>query len=78
MPKFTLFIEYHAENPNDQPPRKSNQEVAARDADEAVCAAEAVADFAISALAESVKISILDQRQAKTVKIVQRPLGISN
>jgi hypothetical protein len=76
MPKFTLFIEYHAENPNDQPPRKSNQEVAARDADEAVCAAEAVADFAISALGETVKISILDNRQTKNMKIVHSQVGI--
>lgn len=77
MPKFTLFIEYQTDHSNNQL-RRSNQEVAARDADEAICAADAVADFAMSALAESVKVEILDQRQAKTVKIVQRPLSIGH
>lgn len=77
MPKFTLFIKCYAETFNDQP-CELKQEVAARDADEAICAAEAVADFAMSALTECVEIRILDQRQAKTIKIVQRPICISN
>jgi hypothetical protein len=77
MPKFTLFIEYQADTTSEQT-SKWSQDVAARDVDEAICAAEAVADFAVSALEGSVQISILDQRQAQTVKVVRRPLDMQN
>jgi hypothetical protein len=73
MPNFVLFIEC---NPVPSTPIRSIQ-VAARDAGEAECAADAIADFAFAAVAQDVTIHIHDVATAREIKAVHRPLPIS-
>ena len=70
MPTFVLFIECE---PVPSTPLRSVY-VAARDADEAECAADAIADFAFTAVAQAVTIHIHDPATAREIKAVRRPI----
>ncbi|MGA3004113.1 MAG: hypothetical protein ABSE20_20560 [Acetobacteraceae bacterium] len=73
MPTFVLFIEC---DPMPSTPIRSIQ-VAARDADEAECAADAIADFAFAAVAQDVTIHIHDLVAAREIKAIHRPHPIT-
>ena len=73
MTTFVLFVEC---NPTPSIPVRSIR-VAARDADEAECAADAVADFAFAIVAQDVTIHIHDLATAREVKAVHRPVPLS-
>jgi hypothetical protein len=73
MPTFVLFVEC---NPVPSTPIRSIQ-VAARDAGEAECAADAIADFAFAAVAQDVTIHIHDLATAREIKAIRRPVPLS-
>jgi hypothetical protein len=73
MPTFVLFVEC---DPVPSAPLRSIQ-VAARDADEAECAADAIADFAFASVAQNVTIYIHDLATAREIRAVRRPVPIS-
>jgi hypothetical protein len=72
-PTFVLFIEC---DPVPSTPLRSIQ-VAARDAEEAECAAYAIADFVFAAVAQDVTIHIHDLAAAREIKAVRRPVSLS-
>jgi hypothetical protein len=71
MRSFVLFIEC---DPMPIIPLRSIQ-VMARDADEAECAAAAIADFAFVAMAQDVTIHIHDMAAARQIGAVHRPMA---
>jgi hypothetical protein len=73
MPTFVLFVEC---NPVPSTPIRSIQ-VAARDAGEAECAADAIADFAFAAVAQDVTIHIHDVAAAREIKAIHRPVPLA-
>jgi hypothetical protein len=73
MPTFVLFIEC---DPVPSTPIRSIQ-VAARDAGEAECAADAIADFAFAAIARDITIHIHDLATAREIKAIHRPAPMS-
>jgi hypothetical protein len=73
MSTFVLFVEC---DPTPSLPIRSIQ-VAARDAGEAECAADAIADFAFAVVAQDVTIHIHDLTTAREIKTVHRPVPIS-
>jgi hypothetical protein len=68
MQKFVLFVDC---NPVPSIPIRSIQ-LAARDAGEAECAADALADFAFATLEQDVTVHIHDVSAAREVKVVHR------
>jgi len=68
MPTFVLFIEC---DPIPSIPIRSIQ-LAARDAGEAECAADAIADFAFATVAQDVTVHIHDLAAAREIKTVHR------
>jgi hypothetical protein len=73
MPTFVLFIEC---DPVPAMPLRSIH-VAARDAGEAECAADAIADFAFATVAQDVTIHIHDLATASEIKAIRRPVPIA-
>ena len=73
MPTFVLFVEC---DPVPSTPIRSIR-VAARDAGEAECAADAIADFAFATVGQDVTVHIHDLAAACEIKAVRRPAPIS-